>query len=367
MAAAAANNAPTAFSNTPIYSVVVDGADVTPSLAGRLVSMTITDNRGGEADQLDITLDDTDGRLDMPPRGAELQVAIGFAEFGLVDKGIFTIDEVEHSGAPDQITIRGRSADLRGPLTEKRERSWHDTTVGTIVRTIAAEHKLKAAVHSGLGAEPIAHMDQTNESDSAFLTRLAGQFDAVSTVKSGKLLFVPKGKGETASGKPLPEIHITRQSGDSHRFSMADRDTYTGVKAYYQDTKGAKKGEVIANKKGKTADDQGKNEKGVTQSASNFKVLRHTYASKANATRAANAEWQRLQRGVATLSLTLAFGRADITPESPVAVSGFKPEIDGTGWIVTKATHSLSDSGFTTAVEMEVKAEGVPDVEEAEE
>ena len=31
-------------------------------------------------------------------------------------KGEYTVDEVEHSGAPDSITIRARSADLRGSL-----------------------------------------------------------------------------------------------------------------------------------------------------------------------------------------------------------------------------------------------------------
>ena len=117
-------------------------------------------------------------------------------------------------------------------------------------------------------------------------------------------------------------------------------------------------------KRGVTADDQGKNEKNITQSASNLKILRHSYASRLDATRAAQAEWRRLQRGVGTLSITLAYGRAEIIPETPVEVAGFKAEIDGTGWIVTKVTHSLGDNGFTSALEMEVKSGAVPDVEE---
>jgi phage protein D len=47
-------------------------------------------------------------------------------------------------------------------------------------------------------------------------------------------------------------------------------------------------------------------------------------------------------------------GRANITPETPVRVSGFKKVIDAQAWIVSKATHSLSNSGFTTALEFEV-------------
>jgi phage protein D len=50
-------------------------------------------------------------------------------------------------------------------------------------------------------------------------------------------MFIKAGNGTTASGKPLPAI--TRQDGDQHQFSVADRDAYTGVTAYWQDNKTA--------------------------------------------------------------------------------------------------------------------------------
>ncbi|EOM4439129.1 phage late control D family protein, partial [Escherichia coli] len=79
----------------------------------RLMSMTLTDNRGFEADQLDIELNDADGQVGLPVRGAVLTVYIGWKGFALVCKGKFTVDEVEHRGAPDVVTIRARSADFR--------------------------------------------------------------------------------------------------------------------------------------------------------------------------------------------------------------------------------------------------------------
>jgi len=39
----------------------------------------------------------------------------------------------------------------------------------------------------------------------------------------------------------------------------------------------------------------------------------------------------------------------------PVIVKGFKPRIDGDTWIITKCTHNLSASGFTTAFDFELK------------
>jgi phage protein D len=75
--------------------------------------------------------------------------------------------------------------------------------------------------------------------------------------------------------------------------------------------------------------------------------------------RAAQAKWDKLQRGVAEFSITLATGREDIYPETPVRVSGFKSVIDDQSWIISKVTHSLGGNGFTTALELEVMLSGV--------
>ncbi|WP_233420685.1 hypothetical protein [Xenorhabdus nematophila] len=64
-----------------------------------------------------------------------------------------------------------------------------------------------------------------------------------------------------------------------------------------------------------------------------------------------------MQRGAAQFSITLAMGRADIYPEMPVQLEGFKKEIDGTDWTIVKVTHNLNDSGFTTSLDLEIKLE----------
>lgn len=63
-----------------------------------------------------------------------------------------------------------------------------------------------------------------------------------------------------------------------------------------------------------------------------------------------------LQRGVASFSLQLAEGCADLYTEMTVKVSGFKQPIDDAEWTITMLTHTVSaDSGFTTSIELEVK------------
>jgi phage protein D len=343
---------------SPRFKILVGSKDISKLVNDRLVSVSLTDNRGFEADQLDITLDDSDGLLEIPPRGAVVSVSLGWSDSGLVDKGQYTVDEVEHSGAPDQLTIRARSADLRAGLSVKKECSWHQTTVGAIVETIAKQNKIQHRIGPDLAGQTIRHIDQTSESDASFLSRIAKMFDAIATVKDNSLLFMKAGQATTASGQPLGKVLITRQSGDSHRFGIADRGAYSGVKAAWQNTKTAKKETTTVKRKPRKKAGPGEGE--VIQGADdNVKTLRHVYASKTNAERAAKAEWEKLQRGVAQFSITLAYGRPELFPELPASVSGFKPIIDKQDWIISRATHSLTDSGYTTALELEVKASEV--------
>ncbi|MDX6042979.1 phage late control D family protein [Scandinavium lactucae] len=347
-------------SKTPAFSIVIEGKNVTEVLDKRLMSLTLTDNRGFEADQLDLELDDADGQIALPRRGAVITLALGWKGQPLFPKGSFTVDEIEHTGAPDRLIIRARSADFRETLNTRREKSWHQTTVGDVVKDIAARHNLTMALGKGLTSKPLDHLDQTNESDASFLMKLARKYGAIASVKDGHLLFIRQGQGRTASGKPLPVITLTRSAGDSHRFSLADRGAYTGVIASWLHTREPAKKETTGVKRRKkstaTKEPEAKQGDYLVGTDENVLVLNRTYANRANAERAAKMQWERLQRGVASFSLQLAEGRADLYTEMPVKVSGFKQPIDEAEWTITTLTHNVSaDSGFTTSIEFEVK------------
>ncbi|TBM25678.1 phage late control D family protein [Hafnia paralvei] len=348
--------------SAPAFSLMMEGKDITANIEKRLMSLTLTDNRGFEADQLDIELDDADGALALPRRGVVLVLSLGWKGQALTPKGRFVVDEIEHFGAPDKLTLRARSADFRDTLNIQREASYHDKTLGDIVKTIAKRNKLNVAMDSALEKVKIPHVDQTNESDGSFLTRLAKQEGAMASVKGGKLLFIRQGQSRTASGKPIPAVTIMRGDGDQHRFGLADRGAYTGVTASWLNTREPKKKEQVAVKrkrkpksKAKPKEPEAKQGDYLMGTEGNVLVLGHTYANKGNAERAAKAAWQKLQRGVATFSIQLARGRAELYPEMPVKVQGFKAEIDAADWLLTTVTHSLSGGGYTTALELEVK------------
>ena len=117
---------------------------------------------------------------------------------------------------------------------------------------------------------------------------------------------------------------------------MDKRDEYTGVRAYWHNPKKAHRESVVA---------------GLTRQCKN---LKNTYASKEEAEEAAKAEWQRLQRGEYRFTMTLAIGRPDLIPQSPVRVSGFKKVIDEMEWITDKIQHDVSDNGVITTVKLEI-------------
>lgn len=357
---------------TPAFMLTINSKDITGNISERLKSLTLTDNRGFEADQLDIELDDADGLVELPIRGAVLTLFLGWKGFALVGKGSFTVDEVEHRGAPDTVTVRARSADFRGSLNSRREESWHDTTLGGVVEAIAARNKLGSSVAPELANIPLPHVDQSQESDVKFLTRLAERNGGEVSVKAGKLLVLKAGRGVTASGKAIPLVTISRSDGDRHQFSIADRGAYTGVTAKWLHTKDPKpqaqkvklrrkekekKNGAVAHPKAKTPAKEPEAREGeyMAGEADNVFALTTIFASKAQAMRAAQAKWDKLQRGVAEFSISLAMGRADLYPETPVRVTGFKRVIDEQSWIITKVTHSLSNGGFTTSLELEVK------------
>lgn len=322
-----------------IFKITLGGSDMTGKFKPRFMGLTLTECRGDEADQLDLTLDDADGKLAIPGKGEKIELQIGWEDEGLINKGSFVVDEVEHSGAPDQITLRARSADLLDDFRELRERSYHDTTIGVVIDTIAAAHKLKSGASPKLRGRKIGHIDQTSESDANFLRRLGKQFDAVATVKNDTLLFSLAGESKTVSGKPLPVIPITRGSGDHHRFHSAERDTYTGVRVFWHDQKHNARFSVVAGRSG------------------NAKRLRAIYASKDDAIQAARAEWQRIQRGIHTFQLDLAIARPQIMPQSPVQVTGWKPIIDLTEWMTVRiSTRVDANSGMSQSIELETVA-----------
>lgn len=321
---------------TPVLKLTADNKPLNNQVMARLMTLSVTDNKSLEADELTITLDDHDGALELPKRGVKLQCWMGYEDAGIHDMGTYIVDSCEWSGTPDTINIKAKSADFKSSLKSGHSQSYHNKTLGEIADIIAKRQQLELSIKPNLSTINVGHVDQTDESDIHLLTRLCHQYGAVVNIKHGKLLIFTANSNVSASGHPLDITTITKQTGDRYRYSVEDRQAdYDNVSASYQDKDAAKRSTVD------------------TKGGSKTKKLKGTYKSKDAANAAAQAESKRIKDRQAKFSISTAYAYPAVTTESPITLQGFKAEIDALKWTVDKATHTYGkSSGLTTQLEL---------------
>ncbi len=318
---------------TPDFRIIADSTDITTAIRARLLSLSVTDSAGIESDTVEIALDDRDGVIALPRTGAELEVGIGYKETGVLTMGRFVVDEVSLSGPPQALAIRARAADLRQGLKKPRTRPWEGVSVGGIVASIAAEHGYQAKVAEALASETISHIDQVDESDLNFLTRLARDRGAIAKPAGGLLLFVPPGEAKSASGKTLTTVQLSGDQVTRWDVTLAERSKYPAVTARWFDQTQAVEQTVTA---------------GAGEPA--FTIGRR-YPDQASAESAAHARLAAFARGLATLRLTCP-GNALLVAECRLSLSGVRSGVAG-DWSVTRVVHRLDGGGYVCEVESE--------------
>ena len=323
------------------WRVIVNGTDLTATFAPRLIRLTLSQWSKEQADELSLELHDHDGALILPPEGASISLALGWAKGsgvtpGLIDKGAFVVDELTWGGPPDIVTIKGRSAHFATAFRTRKTRTWSSQTLGAITGKVATDNGLTARCHPDLAGTTIDAAEQHNQSDMELIRDLGRRYDAAATVKGGALIFSPVGSDTTATGKPLPTLPLTRQSGDRYSYTRAAREgAYQGAEANHYD--------------------QGEAKRKLQQSGSApHRRLKRVYASANDAQAAAKAEAKRLKRAAARFELTLGYGDAAIAAGAKTTAQGFKTEVDAKTWLIAHVEHTMGAEGFSTKLEMEV-------------
>lgn len=319
----------------PLFKLNVDNQSITDKILSRLISLTVTDELGIISDTVSLVLDNRDDKLELPSRGAIMEVFLGYEGDDLVKMGKFVVDEIEFSGPPNQMHITGRAADTFvkedfGKIKVPKNRSWHAITILNMVRQIALENKLSPLVASQLGGILVDHIDQCSESDLALLNRIARTLEAYVKPADGKLIFGMLGKALSPSGTAMPTIEITEKDISSWRVRIAERGKVDRIDAKYHD-KATGLTETVSYGKGKLG----------------FS-LPHTYASRENAQRAARAKYAEVQRGVYELEFE-SIGNTELCAESIATLKNVSQVADG-DWLVKSVVHELSGSGYLTKI-----------------
>lgn len=326
----------------PDFQLLADSTDVTDIFRDRLLDMRITDKPGLESDELEIRLDDRDGLVAFPPKGATLKVAIGWIGNPLAPMGSYTVDEIELSSPPRTIVIRAKPTGLRQEARTTRSLDYEGTTLAAIVAAVAGRNDWEPICKV---EAQVPRADQQRESDLQFITRLSRQYGATATVKESKLLVLPRDGGQSASGKTMPSVTIKPSDLKRYSLKFPDRASFSKVKASSHDSKTGKLITIeLQNPDSDAAQTGGEH------------TDRHPYATPEAAKAAAKAKLDSLNRATASGSLECE-GRADITAESNVNLSGFKADADGT-YLVESVTHQYSKNGWTTSIELSAGNEG---------
>ncbi|WP_325437886.1 phage late control D family protein [Pseudomonas nitroreducens] len=325
----------------PAFQILADGNDITTLVNDRLLLLRVLDKVGMESDEFELRVDDRDGAVTLPRKGARLEVLLGYQGQGLARLGAFTVDTVEFAGPPDAIVIRGRASDMRGTGKAARSGSWEGVSLARIVADVAARNGWLPECPV---ATSVPRADQLKESDFHFITRLARQFDCTAKVADGKLLVLPRQSGQTASGRALGEVVLRRADVSRFQFRFDDRGAQKAVRTRYQDkAKGPLQVLEIPN------DD-------APDGLPPVHTDRHIHPSKTAAEQAARARLAAFNRSTANVRLEMP-GRTDLFAERTISVSGFKAGVDGS-YLVGSVEQVFTASGWSTTVECNAGKKG---------
>lgn len=328
--------------STPAARLEIDGRDISTAVfgdlknagqGGVLVSLSISDQAGTTSDTLELELDDRES-FKAPPKGAEIKVWLGYEPAPLY-MGRFKVDEWTKSGGSAGRTLRvsAKAAEMTGEIRARKSRSFDGKTVGEIANQIAGENGLTATIAPSIASQAVEHIDQQNESDLGFLSRLAGRVGAVFKLADGKIVMSERGSSQLPSGGEKPAISLTPVMVSDWDATSADRGEYGSVACVYMDHDAGKR-VTVTEGSGTPRHRDGR-----------------LYGSKAEAEAAAKAQKGDLSRGKVSFS-TRGPGLPAVFAEAKIVAEGFDVDIDGE-FLIKTVNHTLTSAGYTTSIDME--------------
>ena len=218
---------------SPAFALSYGGKAITDSIAPLLLSLTYTDKTDGEADELEIELEDSTGnwrRLWYPEKGAKLVARIGYPD-ALISCGEFQIDEVTIAGPPSTVALRGLAAGFGKTLRTKRSKAHENQTLRQIAERIAKEHGL--TITGNIRAVTIERVTQRATRDLKFLKKLALEYGHIFSVRGKQLVFTD------VYGLESGKVVFTLNEEDITSFSTVDKitNTYANAEVNYHNPK----------------------------------------------------------------------------------------------------------------------------------
>ncbi len=337
------------------------GIGLAGGLSDRILSIEITDEAEDKSDRVSIELDDrasfADGAvLGMPVVGSVLTIALGYEGGPVVTFGPYLIDELTVSSPPRLISVTGRAAAMSKSYRSPRTQSYHQKTLGAILQEVAGRNGYSASVDPGLSGVVIRHIDQHNESDMAFASRIAAMHDAVARPVAGRLVAARRGAGKSVSGLSIAAVSLTEGDCSNWTFNYSAREEAGEAGGLEGSESGSAAGGVRAH----WHDVRTGEKKEVTAGAEPYQELRYPFHNEAEAKAAVDAKKNESDRGKASFSWEMV-GDPSVQAEARLMLNGFRPYIPSL-WRIKSVAHRISASGFTTSADAELFEEKQQDV-----
>lgn len=356
--AALTDQLPTAVAKVPhpMFVLSYEQKNITSDITPYVRSVTYTDYLSGQSDELEVELEDTDGRWVRhwyPGKGDTLSLKLGYEAAPLLPCGAFEIDEIEFAQPPATVSIRGLATGVKKSVRTRVGRAYENTTLAAIAQRIAKRNKL--TLTGKIRDIRIDRVTQYQERDVEFLTRLAREYGYAFKIVGAKLVFTEladlRDGGTVATFKATDLIAV--------RLRDKIKDIYSEAKVKYHDPKTKKL--VVYGVKGDQVTEVGqttastKKQSGQSASGDTLKLSTRS-GSKAAAEAKAQAALDDANLQQTAGSLTV--------PGNPKLVAGTTFELADCGrlsgkYLVESARHRL-DRGGGYVTELEVKRVALP-------
>ncbi|MDQ0314866.1 phage late control D family protein [Amorphus orientalis] len=329
------------------WQVIVAGVDVTSRWRHYLSSLEVVDKDGESADTCALELDDTDGQVKLPPKGASVSV-------GLNGVTVFqgTVDRVRSRGAKGggrTLSVGAKGLDIRSKVKEPLSFHMDDASLQEF---LAKAGKLAglAGVKVSPGLASIAR-DYWSADAESFLhlgQRLARELAGTFKIRGDQAVLKARGDAATPAGGTLPTV--TARYGEGGNVLNWDIEPFAGRREF-----GRAKVRYFDRETASFKEEEVDFEIEDAPDASN--VVRAPVADQAQARETAEARKRDADRegGGGTIDLDLA---EEAFAEGTVDLSGTRPGVDGLYRIASRTHRANKNGGATTHLDVKQPAGG---------
>lgn len=301
---------------TPIFRIETNGTDVTDVLQKNMISLDVSDEEGILSDEITLKVA---GAYTRPIYGDEVKLWLGYKETSLEFLGTYKVQTTQRKNK-EVLTIKATAVDFGGGLKEKKTRDFKDMSYKTLCEQIAGEHSLDVLCDFDAY---FTYFAQHDESDLAFLMRIAKDVNQIFSIKNNTLFFGAKKQEKL-------KYEVSFDDCISLDITHSNKTKYGSAKATWRDTKSNTDKEVSYGDENPTLEIQG------------------SYKDENEALLKAKARLEKANKGTVTGSLEI-MGRVMFAGGTLILKDSYDDGVYG----ITRVNHRFDNGGFTTTVEFE--------------